>query len=191
MINMPYELLRTQIEAFLDGTTTPAEEACIYSAYSSLEPGSLPSDLERYRAMFAWYASLSGEENTVTPAKPKRRYRAWLKYGAAAVATAAITVSALFISDPLEKRMDNTLYAQYVGSYVIRNGKRISDLDAIMVSVIRAEHIADSLSNFTTELENIPEIESDNTIIENALSGVIDPVLARQLCNDLLNEHSN
>ncbi len=74
---------------------------------------------------------------------------------------------------------------------MIRNGKRISDLDAIMVSVIRAEHIADSLSNFTTELENIPEIESDNTIIENALSGVSDPVLARQLCNDLLNEHSN
>ena len=72
MINMPYELLRTQIEAFLDGTTTPAEEACIYSAYSTSEPGSLPSDLERYRAMFAWYASLSGEENTVTPAKPKR-----------------------------------------------------------------------------------------------------------------------
>ena len=104
MINMPYELLRTQIEAFLDGTTTPDEEACIYSAYSKSEPGSLPSDLERYRAMFAWYASLSGEENTVTPAKPKRRYRAWLKYGAAAVATAAITVSALFISDPLEKR---------------------------------------------------------------------------------------
>ena len=50
---------------------------------------------------------------------------------------------------------------------------------------------SDSLSNFTTELENIPEIESDNTIIENALSGVSDPVLARQLCNDLLNEHSN
>lgn len=185
---MPYETLRSLIQAFLDGNTTPAEEKSIYSAYGTSAPGSLHADLERYRAMFEWYLTLAGSETTQAQAKPARKSRHWLRYAAAAAVTAAVTLAATFIADPFHSDRDSVLYARYAGSYVIKDGKRVSDLDAILVTVMRAEHIADSLRNYSMELENIPDMDDDRTIIKNALSDVNDPALARQLYNDLLNE---
>ena len=174
------------IGRFLDGSTSPTEEKLLYSFFKANPSGSLPAELEQFRPMFAWYAALPAGN---TAASAGRR-RSFIRYAAAAAITALLTAAALFTFAPRNTAYPDTLYAQYEGSYIVRNGKRITDIDKILVTVMRAEKMADSLSNSVLMQEQLSDNDFDSIMVVQALSGISDPELVQQLKDDLLSTRS-
>lgn len=160
------------VERFLDGATTPAEEKAIYHFYA-MHPA-LSDDLEQYRDMFAWYAGM----------EPKRTRRSWRPVAAAAAAVlvvAGIGISAI-ISDNTEERR---LYASYEGSYIVRNGQRIDDIQAIYNSLACAEQYADSIM-IEADREAVDfERNCEQTVIDKAFAAVGDQAVASELKKEM------
>lgn len=173
--------VRTLVERFLDGATEPSEETAIYAFFLSHRGKTLPADLEAYREMFVWYASL-GSEHT---AKPKhksifRRLR-WVGAAAAVAVLVAIGVIVSLRSDPV----DDPMYAMYEGSYVITNGVRNTDLRQIYAALAASEHLADSIVSLASD-EPGADRDFEREALEEVLASISDPVLATQLRHDLL-----
>lgn len=175
------EAARLLIELFLDGSTTPAQEERLYRFYASHPTGSLPAELEPYRPMFAWYASLPRKADA-----KKRFLGRWGRYAAAAVVTAVATVGLLMAPKLSYSDNDAGLRARYDGSYIVRNGQRITDIDAILVSVMKAEQIADSLESLAMRQINDADINYEQLILEQSISEITDTILARELRDDLI-----
>lgn len=164
------------VALFLDGATTPAQEKVIYSYFASHADA---GELERYRPMFEWYASLPCAE---PERKPSRSRRMSARLAAAAAVVAAVVATAFVWFTPAERGHDESLYAVYQGSYMVRDGKRITDISAIYSQIVSAEATADSLWMLTD-----PEYgEIDEAIIDNALRGISDPETAQRLRNEML-----
>lgn len=151
--------LRLLIERFLDGDTTLAEEKALREFFTSSRE--LPADLSPYREMFGWYAAIDKSENALPspelkPAPRRRRLMASLKKAtwAAAVVTLFIGAGKSFLS--YREQMNE--YALYEGSYVIRDGKKITDLRLIIDEVKEADRYAND-EVYRQVLENIPDPE--------------------------------
>lgn len=170
------------VAAFLDGATTPAEEESLYAFFRDAPADSLSADLEAYRPMFAWYSGLKTEKQ-----KPKVSFWSRFKYVGVACAVVAVAVATTFIAKNA-KAYENPLYAQYDGSYIIRDGQRISDMDIILNTVLQAERLADSLETVAAREEELLDCEYDRILVETALSNVADPALASEIKNELFDE---
>ena len=170
------------VEAFLDGATSPAEEESLYAFFRTSSVGSLSPALEEYRPMFSWYDGLKKIENN-------RMSTFWSKfrYAGVACAAAALVAGASFIVRDASA-VENPLYAQYDGSYIIRDGKRISDMDMILSTVMQAELLADSLEAVAAREEEMLDCDYDRILVETALSNVADPALASALKSELLDD---
>lgn len=134
------------IEKFLDGDTTCAEERELYHYFSRKD---LPEEAEPYREMFAWYASLQQaasvtelekvhDSHADTPASKVRilRMRAWQWISVAAILAILLTVG--FMLRPSTSNISEE-YMAYRGSYIIRDGKKITDLNIVVPEILRAE----------------------------------------------------
>ncbi len=139
---------RSIAAAFLDGSSTPADEQWLYRFYSCWPAGSLPADLEQMRAMFAWYAGLPNQYNQTHVLKT-RRNRLW--WCVAAVITVLVVCAGGFALGLRRPGIANG-GARYSGagstisgSYVIRNGQRNEKLPEIYDDIIAAERFADSV----------------------------------------------
>ncbi len=164
--------IKKLIGDFLDGTTTPAQEEKLYAYFAT--HSKLPAELERYRAMFGWYSSLPRKKASASAGR-----RLWWSAAAAIAVLAAVGIALVKI----EPAADSELYACYRGSYVICNGKKNTDLSEIYRQVALAEATADSLAAIPGP--SIPDYEED--MVDAALSGIKDPVLAVELRNDFMN----
>lgn len=170
------------LERFLDGDSTPAEERALYALYTSTARGSLAPELEARRDMMEWYAAMA-------PSRRRRRIHAIAAGIGAFVAVAAGVTLAVGGSDD-----DNGLYACYRGSYVVHNGKRISDLAEIHTALARAEFTADSLLDASERQSQLLESDPEARMIDMAVSSIGNPELAGQIrcqlmCTD--DFHSN
>ncbi len=176
------ECAASLVAAFLDGATTPAQEESLYAFFHNSPEGTLSSEMEACRPMFEWYAGLKAQ-------KPRPAVSFWgrFKYVGVACATAALVAGASFIAKDA-MAYDNPLYAQYDGSYIVRNGQRISDMDIILSTVMQAERLADSLETVAAREEELLDCDYDRILVETALSNVADPALASELKNELLDE---
>lgn len=172
------------IEIFLDGATSPAQEDALYAFYRRHKSGTLPDELEKYRAMIQWYWSLKPNKAS---GKPFGYIWSRLRYVAVSCGVACIVVAILLVSKT-GHASSNQLYAQYDGSYVIRNGQRISDMDAIFPAILKAERIADSLETIANLREEFVDTEYDRELVEAALANVADVRLASELKSQLLND---
>lgn len=164
--------------AFLDGVTTPAQEESLYAFFRTAPAGSLPQELEAMRPMFAWYEGLRPSAAKRTPFRLRFRY-------AAAACVAALFVagaSVVFKNTPAE----NQLYAQYSGSYVIRDGERINDIEMIYSTVVKAERLADSLEAVAEHEERLLDYDYDRALVETALASVSDAELKNEIKSELL-----
>ncbi len=162
---------------FLDGVTTADEERRLYAFYSLHAPGSLPDDLEQARAMFGWYAAL-GTAGAGCAVKARRKNRR-LRYAAAGVAALLVlaAAAAFWIMRSGTGGADETLnacYATYSGSYIIRNGERVSDIEVIYPELVAGEQLADSIGN-------------DSTMIEEAIGHIDDPELIDYIRTQIFN----
>ncbi len=167
------DVARKLTASFLDGSTTPDEEKTLYAYYGD---GKVADDLECYQPMFAWYVKLERE------AAPMRSRSHRPRFVAAAAAAVIILVGAgLFAGFYVMsyETSDNRLYA---GSYIIRDGNKITDIDAILPELHKADRYVDS----TLCAINCPVPENpEQSIINEAVRHITDPDIKTMLLADL------
>ena len=163
---------RRLTQAFLDGDTSPEQESRLYDYYSRK---SVASDLLCYREMFAWYAGLGKDENVAGRRQKRTRFIAV----AASVSLLAVIAAVMFA---IPHSDDNSPESLYAGSYIIRNGKKITDIEQILPELRIADHYVDStLSAFNRPSSADPEIE----VINSALRYIDDPEVKAMLMADI------
>ena len=120
------------IQRFMEGETTNAEEQAIYRFFHTEE---VPEHLKPYTDMFAWYEEGMPEEKLP---KPKTR-PLWVRIplelwsmGIAAMLVIGIGLGIVLSFDD----STNEEWSCYEGSYVEVNGKRITDVEAIMPIIL-------------------------------------------------------
>ncbi len=120
--------IRKLIGKFLDGETTNKEEQLLYDYFAS---DKVSEDLQPYRAMFRWYAGGMKE-----PLPLRRHLRKMWKRVAVAAAVALLAGGGWMWYGYVEEAR---LCAIYEGSYIVRNGKRITDIAKILPELEREE----------------------------------------------------
>ena len=120
------------IQRFMEGETTNAEEQAIYRFFHTKE---VPEHLKPYTDMFAWYEEGMPEE-TLSKSKTRPLWKRiplelW-SMGIAAMLVIGIGLGiVLSFGDST-----NEEWSCYEGSYVEVNGKRITDVEAIMPIIL-------------------------------------------------------
>lgn len=160
------ETARRLTAEFLDGATEPAQECQLYDYYAS---GRVADDLKGYCDMFAMYASL-----TPAPVRSGRPSRV-IWSAAASVAVIAVIGAAVFFSEADRQPDSESLYA---GSYIIRDGKKITDIKTIMPLLRSADDYVDSTMR---QVDILYPDDYETVIIEKALAGITDPQLKAEL----------
>ncbi len=165
---------RVLTELFMAGVTTCADEKDLYTYYNGAD---VAPDLEQYRDMMRWYAS------GMTAAKPKRKMtrrvvRIWQMAGIAAMLAVVITAGIAYMDRQHELR---ETYAMYEGSYVIRDGKKITDLNEILPDIKRAEEFVAQYSDMTDADTEI------NHIYQELIDRQTEPAIREALRNILYN----
>lgn len=123
------------IHRFMEGETTNAEEQAIYRFFRS---GDVPEHLKVYAPMFAWYEEGMPEEKKEMPIETKTKtFWKRIPLGVWSMGIAAMLVIGigLGILSGLDNDMDNE-WSCYEGSYVMINGKRITDEKKIMPIIL-------------------------------------------------------
>ena len=138
------------ISRFLDGETSLDEEKALYAFFSRPD---VPEELEPYRRMFGWYSSLASageamqptDMTTAMPAamptgkRPRfRLLRPW-QWGAVAAMLALLFTVGFFLRTPSIPEE----YLAYEGSYIVRDGKKITDLRIVVPEILRTQQVVD------------------------------------------------
>lgn len=120
------------IGKFMDGATSNAEEQMLYAYFAGTD---IAPELERYKAMFGWFA---GGMAGPLPQQAKRRpaMRRVLRWTGVAASALLLLGAGICYHGHSERQK---LYATYEGSYIIRNGKKITDLKVILPELKRVE----------------------------------------------------
>lgn len=128
--------------AFINGTTSLPEEESLFAYYRS---SPVAEDLEEYRQMMLWYDNgLKLEEDA--PVKKPVVSGYIIKVFAPFAAALAIIITLAVGSIPTGFTEDQTdMYAIYEGSYIIRNGKKITDLRQILPTILKSEQFCDEM----------------------------------------------
>lgn len=178
-------MARSLLARFYDGATTPRDEAALYSFFDSYP--SLPPDLEEERDAISWFASGISEEaagcNAAEPPvssadslpadnsigrRVSLRAPSWMRSvgAAAAVAIAAVGLT----STAVDSAELNRNRLAYEGSFIEVDGRRITDIDAILPMLISKEvetqRRADLLASMA-ENELLSRIDSIHAIVES------------------------
>lgn len=139
------------IERFLAGETTVGEEQAIYDYFRRPD---VPAEYEQYREMFAWYGSLSTGERQPEPIRLPR-WRWWQWTGVAATVALLLTAGFVFRSQT-EALPDE--YMAYEGSYIIRDGKKITDLRVVVPEIMRSERlVSERLQQIDRSFEEVDQ----------------------------------
>lgn len=139
------KIMEQLVEKFLDGATSNDEERQLYDYFASRR---VARRLAKYKPMFAWYAGgMAAPLPAAEPAQGSRARRVPMWARVAAGAAAAILLIAGAAVAYHRHAQAERLYAIYGGSYIVRGGKKITDLKAIMPELRRIEHEACALGN--------------------------------------------
>ena len=147
------------ISRFLAGETSLAEERALYGYFRREK---IPAELECYREMFVWYDSLRPAPRTAEPIRFPR-LRRWQWTGVAATIALLLGLGFVF-------RM------QTEASYIIRDGKKITDLRVVVPEIRRNEKLV------SEQLRQIDmSIEEAESALDRALTedfDMSDPTVA-------------
>lgn len=159
---------------FLDGATSQDEEKRLYAYYSGRK---IASDLEPYRQMFAWYEGLGNDCQQV---QGNSRF----PIAAAAVIAILVFAGIGLVVGRNDRGSAFGAERMYAGSYIIRDGKKISDIKKILPELQRADHLVDST------LTAVNDIEYDNydlLVLQHALDGIQDKEVKEKLIAEIVN----
>ena len=173
---------RCLLERFDAGLTSVDEERDLYAYFRRK---TLPPDLEPLRGLMAWYeGGCIGEPAQPAPvAEPShRRKRRFGLLGAAASAALLIGIGITAITLGHEDS-DDSFATLYAGSYVIRDGKKITDPELIRDEILRAEAIAESLASIGSDYD-----DPDRLVAEAVRNAYPTNPYAAQLIINLLED---
>lgn len=148
---------------FLAGETTCTEEKKLYEYFSKEK---LPAEAEPYREMMMWYAGGMQQPLPTQTGKSKPRVGVfqWRYYmSIAATVVVLFTLGFVFMKHQVEL---NEELAIYEGSYVVRDGKKYTDLKEILPELKRAELFVEQ------QEQVIPS--ADDVLAELVLEGTDD-----------------
>lgn len=117
---------------FMNGDTSLKQESLLYKYYSSDD---VVDDLQEYKTMFILLSDAAGEAEPHT--LRVRPIPLWL--GIAASLALILTIAVTFILPSRETSSSDCFAEVYAGSYVVRNGKRITDPTEIEQQIRLAE----------------------------------------------------
>ena len=120
------------IQRFMEGETTNAEEQAIYRFFHTEE---VPEHLKPYTDMFAWYEEGMPEEKLPKPKTRPLWKRIPLELWSMGIAAMLVISIGLDIVLSFGDST-NEEWSYYEGSYVEVNGKRITDVEAIMPIIL-------------------------------------------------------
>lgn len=144
MNKISHEEARRLLEKFLEGATDNAEERRLHEYFLN---GNVADDLAPYAGMMDWFADLDGSgerEDTAKKQSVRRRMmrRRWLTGIAAAAAVAVLVATGISRFGVGEEDYDSELMEMYAGSYMMRNGKKVTDLKKVLPTILETERIA-------------------------------------------------
>lgn len=128
-MNSKYKNIENLIERFFDGATSNEEEKELYDFFSQKE---IPAHLQKYRPVFDYFDKGVAEdtkdmENQIqVPVNLPQKKKRHLYMVAGVAASVCLLLSVYFLSGRGAKQFD-----AYEGSYIVRNGVRITDMDQI------------------------------------------------------------
>jgi len=177
-----YKHIEDLLERFFDGQTTNAEEKELYVFFES---GEVPEHLVSYKPVFGYFESgLAGEieDSEVKPVsvKPLNLRRKYLTI----VTSVAAVVLLFFLLQPLFTTHKDTGTDPFEGSYIVRDGKRIDDLDRIRPEL-----------ELTLQIALLQQEKADRliTMAEDDPFAVIEEEINAQYCeiiNQFPDEHA-
>lgn len=158
---------------FLDGATTSDEEQKLYRYYAGSK---VASDLEPYAGMFSWFDALESATETTSGRHKAYRFVAAAAITAFVLIGVGLTLGHNFGSD------DFSAERIYAGSYIIRHGKKITDIQSILPELERADRIVDStlVASYVSSPEN-PEL----LVLNEAMKNITDPEVKAMLLADI------
>lgn len=173
---------RRLLERFDQGLTSVDEERDLYAYFRR---AALPADLEPMRGLMAWYeGGCVGEpvktESAARPSRLRKMRSGLLGAAASAAVLIGIGVTALSLG---HKESDDSFATLYAGSYVIRDGKKITDPELIRDEILRAEAIAESLASIGSDYD-----DPDRLVAEAVRNAYPTNPYAAQLIINLLED---
>ena len=134
------------IQRFLEGETTNAEERMLYDYFNK---DNVAASLRPYLEMFRWYSAGIPEQK----ANPRKRlYAKWLAIAASMLLLVGIGFGYRYYQEQQE------LYAIYEGSYIIRDGKKMTDIKQILPELEATEREVSEMLKQQSNNQEIPTI---------------------------------
>lgn len=171
---------RALLSRFEAGETSPAEETALFDFFRS---PALPADLEPLRPLMAWYAGGCEGEPQTPAAAPRRSFslRPLLRMAAAVAAIIAVAVTALHLPQDSPAAPTDDFATIYAGSYIIRDGRKITDPDLIRDEILSRQARLDSINTLIASARD-PQSRLVRAIEERYASNP----LARQAALDII-----
>jgi hypothetical protein len=139
------------IKRFLDGETSNDEERELYRFFEGRD---IPRRLRKYKPMFAWYAG--GMQGELPQPVRQRRIRPLIIRLCAAASIILTFGVGLGVYQHYEKLQEE--YDCYEGSYIIRNGEKITNIKEILPELRKTSQMAhEQMKEAKEELEKSPE----------------------------------
>ena len=138
MTRLSEDKINILIDRFMAGETSNAEEARLMDYFRSQD---LPPAHQQLRYMMMFYDNRLTEPKAVAePTIRRSRFhlRRWQWISSAAAVALIVTVAVSF----MQRQQQPTEYLVYSGSYIIRDGKKMTDIPTILPELKKAERIA-------------------------------------------------
>ena len=130
-----YHRIEEQIERFFEGQTSNEEEQQLYAFFSS---ENIPEHLLPYRPVFAYFETGIKEESGLQN-NPKSRQPSWGKKISIWASVAASLL--ILVSFGLYHFTKGKEYNPYEGSYIIRNGVKITDPKIVIPEIEKSLYL--------------------------------------------------
>ena len=177
---------RELMDKLMEGRSTIDEERQLYAYYRRRN---LPSDMEAQREFVEWL-SCGLDDNAAKNNHTASHGKMWLRVAAVFIPTAIAVVGTMSIYNG-----NNPDYSLYAGSYVIENGKRISNIKDIYPQLIETERkiarVQEMMERRLEEMERLeemipePEISPEDSIIKVIAENTTDPNLRLQIIESI------
>ena len=122
---MKEDKIHELIDRFLNGETNADEERILYDYFQGKN---VAKELRKYQSMFQWYANGMSEEELI---KRSKSYSIVKRIRFATIGIAASMLVLIGVGVWKHQKMQEE-YAIYEGSYIVRDGKKLTNIKEIL-----------------------------------------------------------
>ena len=147
MIRYTKEYIGKLLDKYMDGTSTLDEEAILSEYFRGKD---IPQEWEDYRQLFQEIEEMRPQPQTIK-SRMGRHYK-WIAIAASLLILVGIGFGVRQYQDQQEQ------YAIYEGSYIIRDGKKITDIKQILPELKATEQEVSEILKQQNNNQEIPTI---------------------------------